>query len=274
MLHLLSTGTIRPLGRMRGASNETLLTTVTGAESPGGPLRTVRAVLKTRAGEQPLRDFPRGTLSQREVAAFRLSDHLGLDVVPPTVWRDDVHRADADGASLQAYVETDPAADPPVVLADEDAVGSDLAPVLRAVLGDGAEVVLAHALTAPVRRIALLDVLLGNADRKGGHVLAGAWRLEPGEEPVVDLHAIDNGLSFHAAPKLRTILWGFAGEPLHEDEVALVARARDDDLDGLLGDLLPQRELWALARRAAALLEEGCFPLPPEDRHVIPWPPL
>ena len=65
MLHLLSTGTIRPLGRMRGASNETLLTTVTGAESPGGPTRTVRAVLKTRAGEQPLRDFPRGTLSQR-----------------------------------------------------------------------------------------------------------------------------------------------------------------------------------------------------------------
>lgn len=274
MLHLLSTGTIRPLGRMRGASNETLLTTVTGSETPGGPLRTVRAVLKTRAGEQPLRDFPRGTLSQREVAAFRLSEHLGLTVVPPTVWRDDVSRPQGNGASLQAYVESDPSADQPVVLAAEDAVGSALAPVLRAMLEDGTEVVLAHSLAEPVRCIALLDVLLNNADRKGGHVLAGAWRIDPGARPSVELHAIDNGLSFHPVPKLRTILWGFAGATLTDEESALVARARDEDLDPLLGDLLPPHELWGIARRAADLLEAGRFPYAPEDRHAIPWPPL
>ena len=274
MLHLLSTGTIRPLGRMRGASNETLLTTVTGSETPDGPVRTVRAVLKTRAGEQPLRDFARGTLSQREVAAFRLSQHLGLHVVPPTVWRADVSRPQADGASLQAYVETEPSADQPVVLAAEDAVGPDLAPVLRAMLEDGTEVVLAHSLAEPVRRIALLDVLLNNADRKGGHVLAGAWRIETDAQLSVGLHAIDNGLSFHAAPKLRTILWGFAGAVLTDEETALVTQARDEDLDALLGDLLPPRELWGIARRAAALLEEGRFPYAPEDRHAIPWPPL
>lgn len=275
MLHLLSTGTLRPLGRMRGASNETLLVTVTGAEVPDGPIRTVRAVLKTRGGEQPLRDFPDGTLSQREVAAFRLSDHLGLDVVPPTVWRADVRRTAGDGGSLQAYVESDPAAEPPVVLVAEDAVGDAFAPVLRAVLEDGAEVVLAHALTPSLRRIALLDALLNNADRKGGHVLSGAWRIGAGEgESAIALHAIDNGLTFHTAPKLRTILWGFAGVALTDEERALVRRVRDEDFDGLLGDLLPPRELWALALRAQALLEDDSFPLPPEDRTAIPWPPL
>lgn len=270
MLHLLGTGTVRPLGRMRGASNETLLATVTGAEYDGGPERTVRAVFKTRAGERPLRDFPAGTLSQREVAAYRLAAHLGLGLVPPTVWRDDL----GSGGSVQAYVETAPSAPDPVVLVGESALDAGLAPVLRAVLDDGSDVVLAHTLSSDVRTLALLDVLLNNADRKGGHVLVGAWRIDGTSPPAVGLHAIDNGLSFHTEPKLRTILWGFAGQPLTPDEQALVRRVLDTDLAQLFEGLLAEIEVESLEGRAAALLSEGTFPLPDEDRHIVPWPPL
>lgn len=270
MLRLLATGTVRPLGRMRGASNETLLVTVTGTEYEGAPERTVRAVFKTRAGERPLRDFPAGTLSQREVAAYRLASHLGLELVPPTVWRDDL----GSGGSLQAYVEVDPTAPDPVVLIGESAIDTSLAPVLRAVLDDGTDVVLAHTLTADVRTLALLDVLLNNADRKGGHVLVGAWQIDGASPPVVGVHAIDNGLSFHVEPKLRTILWGFSGDPLAPDERELVSRVRDEDLSQLFGQLLSEDEACALGERAAALLSAGTFPHPDDDRHVVPWPPL
>lgn len=270
MCRLLSTGTVRPLGRLRGASNETLLATVTGSEVPDGPQRTVRAVLKTRAGERPLHDFPSGTLSLREVAAHRLSAHLGLDVVPPTVWRDDI----GAGASLQAYVESDPTAEEPVVLVAEDAVDDGLAPVLRAVLSDGTDVVLAHTLWADMRALVLFDALINNADRKGGHVLRGAWEIDGDSPSRVALHAIDNGLSFHEEPKLRTVLWGFAGSPLTADERALVERVRDEDLVPLLGDLLAAAELAALDERATTLLNTGILPLPEDDRHVVPWPPL
>lgn len=270
MCRLLSTGTVRPLGRLRGASNETLLATVTGSEVPNGPQRTVRAVLKTRAGERPLHDFPSGTLSLREVAAHRLSAHLGLDVVPPTVWRDDI----GAGASLQAYVESDPTAEEPVVLVAEDAVDDGLAPVLRAVLGDGTDMVLAHTLSADMRALALFDVLINNADRKGGHVLRGAWEIDRDSPPRVALHAIDNGLSFHEEPKLRTVLWGFAGSPLTADERSLLERVRDEELVPLLGDVLAAAELAALDERARTLLNTGILPLPEDDRHVVPWPPL
>jgi len=270
MCRLLSTGIVRPLGRMRGASNETLLATVTGSESLDGPERTVRAVLKTRTGERPLHDFAAGTLSLREVAAHRLSALLGLEAVPPTVWRTDI----GAGASLQAYVESDPAAPEPVVLVAEDALDEDLAPVLRAVLSDGTDVVLAHALTADMRALALFDVLINNADRKGGHVLRGAWPFGRGTAPRIGLHAIDNGLSFHTEPKLRTVLWGFAGSPLTDGERAQIARVRDEDLTDLLGELLEPAEIAALGQRAATLLRTGILPLPQDDRHVVPWPPL
>lgn len=255
---------------MRGASNETLLVTVTGAEQPGGAERTVRAVFKTRTGERPLHDFRAGTLSQREVAAYRLSAHLGLDLVPPTVWRDDL----GEEGSLQAWVEADPNAAEPVVLVGESAVGEHLAPVLHAVLDDGTDVVLAHTLTADMRALALLDVLLNNADRKGGHVIIGAWRIDGTGPPEVGLHAIDNGLSFHVDPKLRTILWGFAGQLLTSEEKSLVARVSDENLSDVFGALLTPEEHAALAARASAFLESGMFPHPAMDRHVVPWPPL
>jgi uncharacterized repeat protein (TIGR03843 family) len=267
VLGLLSAGTVHVLGRMPGASNETHLCAVAGSPAQGAAGPVVRAVLKTRAGERALPDFPAGTLSHREVAAFEVSHALGLDVVPPTVWRSDL------GGSLQIFVETDPAADPAVVLAPPGGLPRDLAPVLRAELAGGGEVVLAHALTPAVRRIAFFDVLIDNADRKGGHLLTGAWLAGDGPHEV-RVHGIDNGLAFNTVPTLRTVLWGYAGEPLTDEERHWASRTAHGELDAVLAPHLGAEERRVLALRAAALLRRGRMPEPPQNRRAVPWPPL
>ena len=45
---------------------------------------SAQAIYKPMRGERPLWDFEPG-LHRREVAAYHLSEVLGLDLVPPTV---------------------------------------------------------------------------------------------------------------------------------------------------------------------------------------------
>ena len=127
---------------------------------------------------------------------------------------------------------------------------------------------LVHEDTAALRRIAVLDVVLNNADRKGGHVLEAA-----------DGHrwAIDHGIAFHAEPKLRTVLWGWTGQPLTAQECAAVMRVRDvaqGELAGTLAELLDDREVTALVRRCERLLARGALPGPGGEGPAIPWPPF
>ncbi len=56
-----------------------------------------------------------------------------------------------------------------------------------------------------LQRICLFDLVANNADRKAGHCLLG---------PDGRVYAIDNALTFHAEPKLRTVIWDFSGEPI------------------------------------------------------------
>jgi len=132
----------------------------------------------------------------------------------------------------------------------------------------GRGVSLVHEDTPALRRMAVFDAVVNNADRKGGHVLemAGGHR-----------YGIDHGLTFHVEPKLRTVLWGWQGEPLTDEEVGGV-RAVHAGLDGELGEALgPYLAYWeieALAERCAQLLAHGRMPTPRGDWHVIPWPPF
>ena len=105
-------------------------------------------------------------------------------------------------------------------------------------------------------------MLANNADRKSGHVLLAEERL----------WAIDNGLSFHTEEKLRTVIWDFCGEPLPAPTLADVDRLLRGGLPVALDELLAPDELEALRRRAAGLLDEGCLPLPDEDREWPPYP--
>ncbi|NMD54228.1 SCO1664 family protein [Tsukamurella conjunctivitidis] len=248
------------LGRITSASNATLLCDLgeTGE----------RAVYKPIRGEVPLWDFPDGTLAGREVASYRVSEALGWGLVPETVLRD----GPLGPGMVQRWVvepEPDAGTGPDLVdLFPLDAVPDDYLTVFTGYVEDAdapdgiAEVALAHADDPQLRRLAVLDVLINNADRKGGHVLVG---------PDGRVQGVDHGICLHTAPKLRTVLWGWAGRAVGDDLLADVEafRAAPPDLAGLITD----EEQDALAERAAILLELGAMPLPTPNR-PIPWPPF
>lgn len=261
---VLSAGEVHELGQIPGASNDTRLITV----ADGGT--TLRAVYKPVDGERPLHDFPDRTLARREVACYLLSHRLGLGVVPPTVLRRDLP---AGAGSVQVYVEADGEAPERVGLFAPEDVPTGWAPILSAVTADDEEVVLAHAPDPELRRLAIFDVVTNNADRKASHIIVGHHVVD-GRAPA--LFGIDNGLAFHEEPKLRTVLWGFAGSALLPSEAHALQALLDDrmsvstELSGYLG----RHERAALFDRVEALLAHGRMPGVPAGRTPIPWPPL
>jgi uncharacterized repeat protein (TIGR03843 family) len=191
----------------------------------------VPAVYKPEDGERPLWDFAPG-IYRREAAAYELSERLGLHLVPETLVRVDLPFGIG---SLQRFVPAD-FTEHYFTLVEDPATHSRL------------------------RALAVFDVVANNADRKGGHVLvdtAGA------------IWGIDNGLCFHVDPKLRTVIWDFAGDPVPGELCdRLAAVAAEPGLE----DLLEADEQAAVARRAAQLLDDGHLPYPDERRHSVPWP--
>ena len=236
-LALLREGELEVAGRLVAASNATLYCSVTAPPAPPAtPPRRATCVYKPTRGERPLDDFPDGTLAAREVAAYVVSEATGWDIVPPTVLRDGPYGA----GMVQLWIEPDDSADP-------------VALIQR---GDPA-----------IRRIALFDAVVNNADRKVGHLL-----------PVAGGHVygVDHGICFAVAPKLRTVLWGWRGTPLTADELGVLERLRadlDGGLDRALAPLLARAEVAATARRVDRLLASGVFPQPDPRRPAIPWPP-
>lgn len=229
---LLEHGEISLTGQFVWGSNYTFLVEVNG---DGGPLA---AVYKPARGERPLWDFPSGTLASREVAAYLVSLALGWDLVPLTVLRPD---GPAGPGSLQVFVDADPEHHY-FTFSDEE--------------------------KQRLRPVAAFDLLINNADRKGGHVL-----LSPGGH----LWLIDHGVCFHEEEKLRTVIWDFAGEPIPREILKDVERlqtglAPGGELEGKLQSLLAPGEIRALERRAAALLASRQFPAPSDDRRPYPWP--
>ena len=276
-LEVLRTSTVEPVGVLTEASNLTVLADLLG---PDGAPTGHRAVYKPVRGERPLRDFPPGTLAAREVAAYLVSRAGGWRVVPPTVLRQD---ASLGPGSVQWWVTqpperlADPSAGLVEVLAPEEVTDGWLA-VVSGTGADGEDVVVAHADDADLRSMAVLDVVLNNADRKAAHLT---------RDVAGELRGFDHGLSLHRDDKLRTVLWGWAGAPLREEDVltlttlqavlegAAPADGPADDGGGdlpLLGDLVEAEELAALRERVAGLLVARTMPLPPTDRYPLPWP--
>lgn len=267
---VLTRGELTVHGRVADASNTVLYAT---AELAG---RRLPCVYKPVAGERPLWDFPDGTLARREVAAYEVCRALGWDLVPPTVLRDGPH---GEGM-CQQWVGPAPDAgdsgqdsgmDPQTLLAliEGEVPGPGWRPVVRAEVGGGRTALLVHADDERLRRVAALDAVINNADRKGGHLL-----------PLPDgrLYGIDHGVTFHTEDKLRTLLWGWAGEPLPPSVTAALRglAERLDDADGplarRLAELLSEEERAALRERTAALLRTGTYPRPSGQWPAIPWP--
>jgi uncharacterized repeat protein (TIGR03843 family) len=260
---VLRRGELTVIGRIRSASNATFLCE---AHFDG---RQVHCVYKPIAGEAPLWDFPDGTLAGREMSAYLVSSALGWNIVPYTIIRD----GPAGRGMLQRWVDQ-----PGDEVGDEPESGPDLVdllpaghvppgflPVLQAYDYSGDEVLLVHADDVRLRRMAVFDVLINNADRKGGHILCGV----DGQ-----VYGVDHGVSLHVQDKLRTVLWGWAGKPVDDETLETVA-ALGKQLRGELGEQLrghiTRREVDALRTRVVALLDNPVMPTP-DRRRPIPWP--
>ena len=242
-------------GRVVSASNATFVATI----------GDVQVVYKPVAGEQPLWDFPDGLLAHRELAAYQASRATGWDVVPPTWLRDGPHGP----GMVQRWQTSDPDQEA-VTIVRARRVPDGMLHVFDGVDERDRPVALVHEDTPALRRMAVLDIVVNNADRKGGHVLE-----------MADGHryGVDHGLTFHAEHKLRTVLWGWLGQPLTDDELDGVRRLRaslDDatGLGGVLPDLVTAAEVQAFGDRCDALLSAGTFPAPHGPMPAVPWPPF
>ncbi|WP_169252281.1 SCO1664 family protein [Brevibacterium sp. 'Marine'] len=265
VLDALSAGDWTEMGAIPRASNDTRLLVL---EHEG---RAIKAVYKPISGERPLIDFPEQTLALREVAAYRLSSTLDLGVVPPTVLRDDLP---AGRGSLQAYVEASDD-DEAVTLSTVNAIPVDHTPIFALRTEDGRDLVLSHSVDGALRTIAFFDLLANNADRKAGHVITGST-LPSTAAADIGVFGIDNGLTFHQEEKLRTVLWGFSRTSFCAEEIDALQEvaAMDETLRTQLSDCLSADEIQALKHRANRLLAAEFFPEAPDDRTVIPWPPI
>lgn len=231
-LRLLRDGALEVEGRLVDASNATLLATAT-LDGVGQ-----HCVYKPVAGERPLWDFPEGTLAGREVAAYEVSEATGWALVPPTVYRD----GPFGPGMCQLWVGVDTSVDVVALLRGEH---------------------------PQLRRMAVFDAVVNNADRKGSHVL-----------PQADGHiyGIDHGVCFSAEDKLRTLLWQWRGEPL-TDETRRALETLGEELAGgtlrdRLASLLTPDEVAALQARVDDLVLSGTHPYPSGDWPALPWPPF
>jgi hypothetical protein len=230
-LCLLRDGELTIEGRLLDASNATFYCAVTNEG------RSAACVYKPVAGERPLWDFPDGTLAEREVAAYEVSAATGWGIAPPTVFRE----GPVGPGMVQLWIDVDP------------------------------EVIIGRFMRSEhpaLRNMAVFDVVVNNADRKGGHLL-----------PTTGGHVygVDHGVTFNVEHKLRTVLWQWAGERLPDGTCAVLtklAEALDGALGERLGELLTQRELRRTQRRVAALLATGRHPEPRGDWPPVPWPPI
>jgi hypothetical protein len=236
IVQILQNGTLTLVGQALRGSNSTFLTQVTDKNF------SVQAIYKPSRGERPLWDFPDFTLAQREVAAFIVSQLLGWNLVPATIFR--VQPAIYGKGSLQLFIEHDPTL---------------------------------HYLNAPINnqilfmKIAIFDLIINNADRKSGHVI-----FDSNHKPWL----IDHGLSFNHEFKHRTVIWDFAGllipDDLKRDINDFVIRLQSGKLRLVrkLNMLLSELEVTSLINRGLYLIEQVEFPLPEPNRRSYPWPPI
>ena len=197
----------------------------------------IYGIYKPASGERPLRDFPYGTLHQREWSAYMVADALGWPAVPPTVVREGPHGV----GSVQLFIDADFAKH--YFNLREDRL-DDYTPV------------------------AMFDVLVNNADRKGGACLLDAdgriW-------------AVDHGLTFNPMARRRTVMFEFNGTPYPDDllssieELQTVMNCPDSELREKLTTALDEHEIDSLLRRAEDMVNDRVFPVLDPDWNV-PWP--
>ena len=231
LLDALRYGDLKVTGRLVDASNATLFGEVQVGEI------SLNCIYKPVSGERPLWDFPDGTLANRELAAYLISEAMSLNCVPPTLLREGPFGI----GMVQLWIDIDDKIDL-VDLYRQDLPG--------------------------LRNLALFDVVVNNTDRKIGHLL-------PTSDGHI--YGCDHGVTFHVDDKLRTVLWQWEQQPLTESELQLIRNLADElkgELGKSLPDLITADELRALKLRVLRLSDEQVFPSPSPDWPAVPWPPF
>ena len=231
----LNNGVLTVTGRLVDASNATLYAMCSVKSS--GEDREFPCIYKPIAGERPLWDFPDGSLANREYLTFLVSHWLNLHLVPPTILRDGPYGT----GMVQKWIDIDPNID----LLD-----------------------FYHGNDPKLRRLALLDIIANNTDRKIGHLIP----IEGGH-----LYGCDHGVTFHADDKLRTVLWQWAGTQFTNEEKALLNQARElftGEKSEMIAGLIDEDEIDATVSRIDRALSEQTFPIPNPDWPAVPWPPF
>lgn len=239
-------------GRIRTASNATFV----------GSIGDTTVVYKPIRGEKPLWDFPDGCLAHREVAAYMVSEALGWNIVPKTWLRD----GPLGEGMVQLWQEPDPEQDAVDLMPADEVPETGWKHVLEGQDDAGRSIALVHEDTAALRRMAVFDVIVNNADRKGDHILA----MKGGHR-----YGVDHGLTFHSEHKLRTVLWGWVGEELTAEEVAGIERVSTglaDELSNRLNELLTADEISSLTTRCSHLSRAVDLPAPRGQSSAVPWP--
>jgi uncharacterized repeat protein (TIGR03843 family) len=233
-LVLLERGEITVQGRITTASNATLYC---GIELDG---MAAACVYKPVSGERPLWDFPDGTLAEREVATYLVAAATGWDPVPPTVLRE----GPLGTGMVQLWIAHDESFDM------IEAINSGEVPALQ--------------------RMALLDAVVNNSDRKVSHLLPVI------NDGQVHVYGVDHGVSFAIENKLRTVLWQWAGDPIPDEGIEVLHRLSGQlqaELGEQLSQLLTTAEVRATRRRLQRLLSRRTFPMPSNDWPAVPYPP-
>jgi uncharacterized repeat protein (TIGR03843 family) len=229
---VLLEGEIEIVGRLVDASNATLFgQAVLGDEK-------ISIIYQPRAGERPLWDFPIGSLADREVAAFQVSEALDWDLVPSTLLREGPYGI----GMVQEWIDINQSLDVLSLIAESH---------------------------PDLRRMALFDAIINNTDRKFGHLL-------PTSDGRI--RGCDHGVAFHTDDKLRTVLWDWAGEPIADDELLGLESIVESLAKGQLRDTLSQHltgdEIDGTLIRLYRLIDEKCFPVPGTEWPAVPWPPF
>jgi uncharacterized repeat protein (TIGR03843 family) len=242
------------LTKISTASNLALLLQ---SESESNP---IKAIFKPILGVQPLWDFPNNDLIEREFATFILSEQANLDLVPPTA----IRKIENFGTGMiQLWIED--AKVEIVKLFDSNSISEEYLPVLEGRDQADKPVTLAVKDSAWVDQLTIFDAVINNSDRKASHIITTSsgksW-------------AIDHGVSWHTENKLRSVLWGKAGQELTSEARSTLQHLEESliEKNDVLSEFLTQQEIDAAFSRLAILKESGAFPVPNENWPAIPWP--
>jgi len=225
---IISSGEIVVVGRLVDASNATLLANIKDSDPK------IEIIYKPVAGERPLWDFPDGDLASREYSAFLLSLMAGFNLVPLTVLRD----GPFGHGMVQEWIDIDETVD----VVEYGQSNDD-----------------------QLRKLALFDSVINNADRKFGHLLLDKQGV---------LKGCDHGISFHTEDKLRTVIWQFSSLQFNSEEIILLNKVIGLNLEQIFNEYLTASEINALRQRVDELLSTGMFPEPSQIRPAVPWPPV